>query len=142
MRLGDVYAGIEPVVLLSTAFAFGSTLWAARRPLEPVPVRGALQEPIAHPLRESAVRWLCHQLLLLGMVVALLCVNQIVFNAYVVRVHHGNPDFIQRYIGHGWFVLDRHNVLVQWIARHSGDGRVLAPSVLRVQAFLELPFVL
>ena len=45
-----------------------------------------------------------------------------------------------RYLGHGWFAIARHNPAVLLVARHAGDAKWLSPTVLRVQAFLELPF--
>lgn len=76
-------------------------------------------------------------------VVALIMVNQVLFNVYVLRVHHGNPGFIARYLPTGWFAMDEGNPLVRLIARHCPvPSALLALSVLRVQAFLELPLVL
>ena len=79
-------------------------------------------------------------LILLGIVIALIYVNQVLVTVYVLRVHHGDPSFIARYLPAGWFRLARGGVLGAF-ARWFPFPRLLAPSVLRVQAFLELPFV-
>lgn len=65
--------------------------------------------------------------------------NQVLFNVYVIRVHNGDAAFISRYVPTGWFELAgggwmRH--FAQWFpAPH-----LLSFTVLRAQAFLELPF--
>jgi len=76
----------------------------------------------------------------LAVVVGLIYVNQVLFTVYVLRVHHGDPAFIARYLPSGWFSL-AHWPVLRALARHVPDPAALAPSVLRVQAFLELPFV-
>ncbi|MBS2014898.1 MAG: hypothetical protein JST00_18555 [Deltaproteobacteria bacterium] len=83
-----------------------------------------------------------HPLAQLGLVCLLLWVNQVLFSAYVLRAHHGSVSFVARYVGAGWFAIDAHSPIVRFVASHVGDGSALAPSVLRVQAFLELPFTL
>ncbi|MGW5250387.1 hypothetical protein ACWEQN_42850 [Streptomyces sp. NPDC004129] len=75
-------------------------------------------------------------------VVLLIYLNQVLFTVYVVRMHGGDASFIARYLPNGWFALADGNPLVRWLAEHFPAPEVLAPSVLRVQAFLELPFVL
>ena len=127
----DTSACFELTVLLSTVAA-GVTAWLTRRPLLEKREGGAsLRALFFHPLTQ------------LGIVVVLLYANQILFNAYVLKAHHGNPSFIAKYIpGGGWFALAKGIAPVRFIAAHSGDGSILAPSVLRVQAFLELPFTL
>jgi hypothetical protein len=70
----------------------------------------------------------------------LIYLNQALFTVYVLRVHHGDPSFIARYLPSGWFSLARWPAL-ETLARQVPDPALLAPSVLRVQAFLELPFV-
>ncbi|WP_433180572.1 hypothetical protein [Actinoallomurus sp. CA-150999] len=76
----------------------------------------------------------------LAAVTALIYLNQVLFTVYVVRVHHGSPAFIARYLPTGWFAL-ADAPWVEAAARWFPAPTVLAPSVLRVQAFLELPFV-
>jgi hypothetical protein len=78
---------------------------------------------------------------LAALVVALL-LNQVLFTVYVVRVHGGDASFIARYLPSGWFALASHNRVVVAIARAFPAPGLLAPTVLRVQAALELPLVL
>ncbi|MFI6847485.1 hypothetical protein ACIBJD_23060 [Kitasatospora sp. NPDC050467] len=78
----------------------------------------------------------------LAVVVALILLNQLAFAVYVQRVHGGDPSFIARYLPPGWFAVPRGNPVVDGLAAHTPAPAVLAPSVLRVQAFLELPLVL
>jgi hypothetical protein len=61
---------------------------------------------------------------------------------YVLRVHGGDTSFIARYLPTGWFDLATHNPVLRSLGRLFPAPELLAPSVLRVQAFLELPFVL
>ncbi len=76
----------------------------------------------------------------LAAVAALIYVNQVLFTVYVLRVRGGDPSFIARYLPAGWFSLARWPA-IETLSRHFPDPGLLAPSVLRVQAFLELPFV-
>ena len=75
-----------------------------------------------------------------AVVLALIYLNQVLFTVYVLRVHGGNPAFIARYLPEGWFAI-AHGNAIETLARHFPSPGLLAPSVLRVQAFLELPFV-
>lgn len=118
----------EATVLLSTAAALGLGFWSVR-PRSMGHSKG-VPGPFAHPLVQF------------GIVCFVIWLNQLLFGAYVVRAHHGSPAFIARFIGGGWFAIDAQSPFVQFIAAHAGDGRWLSPSVLRVQAFLELPFTL
>jgi hypothetical protein len=77
----------------------------------------------------------------LALVAALVYVNQVLFTVYVVRVHGGDPSFIARHLPAEWFDL-AGGAWVESAARLVPFPELLAPSVLRVQAFLELPFVL
>lgn len=131
----------EATVFFSTAASLALGGWLLSRP------RVSTSHPHPHPLtsvsrRSSVARALAHPLTQFSLVCLLLWLNQILFSAYVVRVHHGNPAFIARYIGQGWFAIDSHNALVRFVVAHSGDGHWLSPTLLRVQAFLELPFTL
>jgi hypothetical protein len=72
---------------------------------------------------------------------ALIYLNQVLFTVYVVRVRHGDVSFVARYLPAGWFALTHWGVLTA-LARHFPLPGLLAPTVLRVQAFLELPFVI
>lgn len=77
----------------------------------------------------------------LTLVIALIYINQVLFTVYVLRVHGGDASFIARYLPEGWFVLADGSVMRD-VASHFPAPDLLAPSVLRVQAFFELPFVL
>ncbi|QFG25212.1 hypothetical protein [Actinomadura sp. WMMB 499] len=72
---------------------------------------------------------------------ALVYVNQILFTVYVLRVHDGDVTFVSRYLPDGWFALADGTVM-RAVAERVPNPGLLAPSVLRVQAFLELPLVL
>ncbi|MFD4654049.1 hypothetical protein ACFWP2_00310 [Kitasatospora sp. NPDC058444] len=74
----------------------------------------------------------------LAAVVALIYLNQVLVAVYVNRVHHGDVSFIARHLPPGWFDVPRLDSL----AARFPAPELLAPSVLRVQAFLELPLVL
>ncbi|MFF4919379.1 hypothetical protein ACFY4B_02210 [Kitasatospora sp. NPDC001261] len=74
----------------------------------------------------------------LAAVVALIYLNQVLVAVYVNRVHHGDVSFITRYLQPGWFDVPRLDAL----AARFPAPELLAPSVLRVQAFLELPLAL
>ncbi|MFJ9440392.1 hypothetical protein ACIRRH_00800 [Kitasatospora sp. NPDC101235] len=74
----------------------------------------------------------------LAAVVALVYLNQVLVAVYVNRVHHGDVSFIARHLPPGWFDVPRLDSL----ATRFPAPELLAPSVLRVQAFLELPLVL
>ncbi|HEX8006625.1 MAG TPA: hypothetical protein VF482_09390 [Trebonia sp.] len=76
----------------------------------------------------------------LAVVVTVIYINQVLFTVYVIRVRHGDPSFIARYLPPGWFALARGHA-IEALARQFPDPGLLAPAVLRVQAFLELPFV-
>ncbi|MEU3461171.1 hypothetical protein ABZ721_14590 [Streptomyces sp. NPDC006733] len=78
---------------------------------------------------------------LLG-VTALLYLNQVLFTVYILDVHGGDPSFVAQYLPTGWFHLADDTPVLRWLAAHFPAPFLLAPSVLRVQAFLELPFVL
>ncbi|RSN55766.1 hypothetical protein [Actinomadura sp. WAC 06369] len=72
---------------------------------------------------------------------ALVYVNQVLFTVYVLRVHGGDAAFVARYLPEGWFAL-ADGPAMRAVAERVPGPELLAPSVLRVQAFLELPFVL
>ncbi|MGH3658967.1 MAG: hypothetical protein ACRDUA_20115, partial [Micromonosporaceae bacterium] len=77
----------------------------------------------------------------LVVVIGLIYLNQVLVTVYVVREHNGDPSFIAQRVPDGWFSLAHRSVL-ELLARHFPVPELLAPSVLRVNAFLELPFVL
>ncbi|WP_395296280.1 hypothetical protein ACF9IK_24690 [Kitasatospora hibisci] len=68
--------------------------------------------------------------------------NQLAFAVHVRRVHGGSTAFIARHLPPGWFAVPRDSRPIDWLAAHTPAPELLAPSVLRVQAFLELPLVL
>jgi hypothetical protein len=74
--------------------------------------------------------------------VSLVYANQVSFTVYVLRIHHGDPSFVARYLPSGWFALANRNAGLNWLAARWPAPELLAVYVLRVQAFLELPFVL
>jgi hypothetical protein len=76
------------------------------------------------------------------LVCAVVYLNQILFGAFILRAHGGSTAFIAQYIPGDWFAIGRHDPLVVFTASHVGDGRWLSPTLLRVQAFLELPFTM
>ncbi|RKE22245.1 hypothetical protein [Streptomyces sp. TLI_171] len=79
---------------------------------------------------------------LLAAVTAVLYLNQLFCSAYLLRVHGGDTSFVARYLPAGWFDQPTGNPLVRALADRLPAPRLFAPTVLRVQAFLELPFVL
>jgi hypothetical protein len=78
----------------------------------------------------------------LGVVVGLVYLNQVLVTVYVSRVYGGDASFIARYLPSGWFAMATDNSVLEAVARRFPAPELLAPTVLRVQAFLELPFVL
>ena len=121
----DLVTGASTVV--------GVVLAARSASRSPTPARspGPVVALLVHPLAQWALVW------------GLLLANQIAFDAYVLAAHHGDPAFLARPLGvSGWFQLALDWPVVRSLAAHAGDGRWLAPSALRVQAFLELPFTL
>jgi hypothetical protein len=78
----------------------------------------------------------------MALVVAVVYISQFLFNAYMVRVHGGKPGYIAHYVPSGWFDLARGNSFVQWLARHLPAPNAFSATLLRVQASLELPFVM
>jgi hypothetical protein len=90
---------------------------------------------------ERSGRLLGHPAASLAIVTGLIYLNQVLFTVYILRVRHGDPSFIARYLPSGWFTLARGGAIAA-LARHFPAPGLLAPTVLRVQAFLELPFVI
>src|SRR5438067_2390810 len=128
MYTRGITSAFEAVVLLSTIGGAAASAWIFR-------------DPAHAPCRRARVAWLFHPLAQLLLVCTLFFLNQILCHAYVLRVHGGDATFITRFLGPGWFARPRWES-VRFVAAHIGDGRWLAPTVLRVQAFLELPFTL
>ncbi len=101
------------------------TIRAVRGPVAPV-----LPSRFAHPG------------LWLATVAAACLVNQVLCTVYLIRVHGGDPSFIADRLPEGWFALADGNRAVRALADVFPAPHLLAPTVLRVQAMLELPFVL
>ncbi|MFF4353977.1 hypothetical protein [Streptomyces sp. NPDC001530] len=118
---------VDVVVVASAVSALAITPRVlARRPGPPAAAAGRSVSPAAAP----------------ALVTGLVYVNQVLFTVYVLRVHDGDPSFISRYLPAGWFDLASANPALRTLAAHFPAPELLAPSVLRVTAFLELPFVL
>lgn len=77
---------------------------------------------------------------LLALVVAMLFVNQLVVAVYVDA--NGGPGFIEPYLGPFWFDVVKGPGIHRAATLLGPRAQWLAPSVLNVQAFLELPFTL
>ncbi|MER5388228.1 hypothetical protein [Saccharopolyspora sp. NPDC002686] len=92
------------------------------------------RNPRATPLRHPGF-WL----LVVG---AAIYLNQVLCTIYLVRVHHGDPEFIARFLPSGWFALADDNLAMRWLAEVWPQPELLSWTLLRVPALLELPFVL
>jgi hypothetical protein len=92
------------------------------------------------PGATGSASWWRHPAASLGLVTGLIYVNQVLFTVYLLRLHGGDPTFIARYVPPGWFAVADSSALDS-LAQHFPFPGLLAPSVLRIQAFLELPFV-
>lgn len=68
-------------------------------------------------------------------------VNQVLFTVYMLRVHDGDPGFIAKYLPSGWFALAGHDPVLRWLADVFPAPEALSVTVLRVQSFFELSFV-
>lgn len=127
-------SALEMTVLASTAAALAVAVYAtgdrARATTNELGSRFSLRALFLHPLA---------QLLL---VCGVLYLNQVLFGAYILRAHGGSTAFISRFIPGPWFAIGTHDPFVRLAAAHVGDGRWLSPTLLRVQAFLELPFTM
>src|SRR5262245_29056014 len=111
---------LSAIILAGTAAA----LFLPRKPHEDNAAGGRLGPPV----------------LSLAVVIMVIYLNQVLFTVYVLRVRHGDPSFIARYLPAGWFTLARGHAM-EALARQFPDPGLLAPTVLRVQAFLELRLV-
>lgn len=78
--------------------------------------------------------------LALGLVSAALILNQVLVVVYIEGVHDGDVTFVSRWLPDGWFELPQLAVLDR-LAGAWPAPELLAPSLLRVPALLELPFV-
>ena len=138
MYSAPLATAFEATVLLSTiaAVAIGAYLARPSSPHSPLLVAGRLS-----PVRSFSTL-LLHPLAQFVLVCAIIYVNQVLFGAFILRAHGGSTAFISRFIGSGWFAIGTQDPLVGLAARHVGDGQWLSPTLLRVQAFLELPFTM
>ncbi|MGC0377960.1 hypothetical protein RKD28_005476 [Streptomyces sp. SAI-229] len=118
---------VDAVVVASAVSALTITPRVLAR--RPAPVRAAGRRVL------SPAVWLV-------LVTGPVHVNQVLFTVYVLRVHDGDPSFVARYLPAGWFDLASSTPALRTMAEHFPAPGLLAPSLLRVQAFLELPFVL
>jgi len=116
--------GTAPVLSAIIVAATAAALFLSRRPYGDNAVGGRLGPPV----------------LSLAAVIMVIYLNQVLFTVYVIRVRHGDPSFIARYLPAGWFTLARGHAM-EALARQFPDPGLLDPTVLRVQAFLELPLV-
>ncbi|MFE4425102.1 hypothetical protein [Streptomyces sp. NPDC056817] len=123
----DARALVDVVVVASVISALAITPRVLARRSDPV---GAAGHRVFSP-----AAWL-------ALVTGLVYANQVLFTVYVLRVHAGDPSFVARYLPAGWFDLASANPVLRRLAELFPAPGLLAPSVLRVQAFLELPFVL
>lgn len=128
MRASVVTAVLAVLGLLAGAVLTG--------PLASGPPDADRQERVvagqARRLRRLPGTWLV-------VVVGLLVVNQLAVTVYLRRVHGGDPSFVARYLPSGWFDLARWDWL-DALADAVPHPGLLAPSLLRVPALLELPF--
>ncbi|MGN9783198.1 hypothetical protein ACTMTF_17320 [Nonomuraea sp. ZG12] len=76
----------------------------------------------------------------LALVTCLIYVNQVLFAVYILRVRGGEVSFIARQLPDGWFSLARGPAM-EGLAGLFPLPELPAPALLRVPAFLELPFV-
>jgi hypothetical protein len=137
MNRAELASAFETTLLLSmlAALALGAQR-AFERPSVVAKVRRAPEAP------RSAFAVLLHPLAQFLLVCAVIYVNQVLFGAFILRAHDGSTAFISRYIPGDWFAIGTHDPFVRLAAQHVGDGRWLSPTLLRVQAFLELPFTM
>ncbi|MEV0703400.1 hypothetical protein AB0I53_36555 [Saccharopolyspora sp. NPDC050389] len=110
------------LIVLSTVAALAGWRWPRR-------LRGSRPTLLRHP-----GFWLL-------VVSGVIYVNQVLCTIYLMRVWHGDPAFIARYLPTGWFALADDNPVISSLAEVWPRPELLSWSLLRVQAFLELPFV-
>ncbi|MEU5992630.1 hypothetical protein ABZ806_26985 [Spirillospora sp. NPDC047418] len=118
---------VDGAVLISTLISLVCAPRSTRRAGEPGAAR-------------RARRWARPETFL-ALVVGLVYVNQVLFTVYMLRVHDGDASFIGAYLPEGYFALADGSAM-RGLAEHFPKPELLAPSLLRVQAFLELPFAL
>lgn len=134
MHHAEIARAFETTLLLSMLAALG--LGAERA----FTASRARVTPSARPSKVPAL--LLHPLAQFLLVCAVVYVNQVLFGAFILRAHGGSTVFISQYIPGEWFAIGRQDPFVQVAVRHVGDGLWLSPTLLRAQAFLELPFTM
>jgi len=122
---------IDLVAVASAVVAVPLVAWLHRRP----------PRKVGEPTRTSV---LLHPWTLFLATAALCVANQVAVNAYVLAARGGDADFITRYVGTWYFNGDFDFPGVRALANVLGPqgARWLEPSILRVNAFLELPFAM
>ncbi|MFE1319511.1 hypothetical protein [Kitasatospora phosalacinea] len=135
---------MKTTVLLVDAAVLGST--GAALLLGPRTLRAPAPDafvPATAPARTTPARpATLRPEVLLAAVTALIYLNQLLCSAYLLRVHGGDTGYVARYLPPGWFAEPTGHPAVRALAAHLPVPGLFAPTVLRVQAFLELPFVL
>ncbi|NLT55875.1 MAG: hypothetical protein GXX79_15225 [Actinomycetales bacterium] len=125
--------GVDALVVVATLVGIPLGVAAVRGRAEPFPVGGDSRR-FRHPVRAVAT----HPGTWLAVVIALVYLNQVLLTVYITRVHAGDPGFVARYLPPQWFHLAR-GPAVDSVAAAFPAPHLLAPTVLRVQSFLELP---
>ncbi|TDD03717.1 hypothetical protein E1292_20600 [Nonomuraea deserti] len=100
----------------------------------------ARRKPVTREPRGSRASWWRSPEAALALVTCLIYANQVLFTVYILSVRGGDVSFVARHLPDGWFSLARGPAM-QALAASFPLPELLAPTVLRVQAFLELPFV-
>lgn len=120
---------ITVVVFASTA---GALLWLLLQL-----IGGAGRDATPDGPRSAALR---RALLGLGVVSVLLLCNQALVNVYLLR----HQDAVAKGFGPGWFALATDTAPIRWLSTHLPQevDELLPYTLLRVQAALELPFVI
>lgn len=127
----EVAAGLDALIMFSAGLAI---LW-----LVMILVRGP-EKQAPKPLRGCRHVALAVFLSMCG----LLLINQLLVNVYILREHGGSASFVTRYLPSGWFMLAIESTPVRWLDAHlpASVAHLLPYTILRVQAVLELPFII
>src|SRR5690348_17222499 len=92
--------------------------------------------PRARPPRRPGGGWARHPGTWLLVVTGLVYLNQVLFTVYVTREWGGDTSRLARYLPDGYFSLAD----LGWLADRFPAPHLLSWTVLRMQAFFELPF--
>src|SRR4051812_32606432 len=118
MHVSAIADGFEVTVVLSGATSIAMLSWMAWRARARTPASiSGYARALMHPFVQF-----------LGVCAALFA-NQVLFNAYVLAAHQGDPSFVARYLPRGWFAVTPDAPLVRFAARHL-PAAWMAPSVL------------